>query len=202
MRQRVENVLNALVGRKQAEGKQHHLAFDAELVFEVGGVNEAHVGDSVRNHVDLGGRRIVDFLQHPPAALRHNNHASGKREQFAHDAALIGPGFAQDGMQRGDDRHLQIAQQGQDVTTGRSAEDSELVLKADDVNVADVEEIGGAQIGRLVLLFDFEAHHFRIIIAALDVVDGDREALALRVRGAIAASRSVVNVAMPHLRGR
>ena len=34
------------------------------------------------------------------------------------------------------------------MTTGRAAEDSELMLQADYVYVADIEEIRGTQIGR------------------------------------------------------
>ena len=52
----------------------------------------------------------------------------------------------------------------------RPAENAELVLQADDVHVADVEEIGGAQIGRQVLLLNLEANHFRILVATFLVV--------------------------------
>ena len=63
------------------------------------------------------------------------------------------------------------------------AENAELVLQADDVHVADVEEVRGAQIGRQVLLLNLKANHFRVLVAALDIVDRYRETLALRMRG-------------------
>ena len=62
------------------------------------------------------------------------------------------------------------------------AENAELVLQADDVDIADVEEIRGAQIGGQVLLLNLEANHFRIFVAALNVIDRHREALALGMR--------------------
>ena len=69
------------------------------------------------------------------------------------------------------------------MAAGGSAEDAELMLQTDHVYVAYVEEIGCAQIGRKVLLLDLEANHLRVFIAVLDVVNGYRETLALRVRG-------------------
>ena len=69
------------------------------------------------------------------------------------------------------------------MTAGRPAENAELVLQADDVHVADVEEVRGTQIGRQVLLLNLEANHFRVLVAALNVVDRHGETLALRMRG-------------------
>ena len=86
-------------------------------------------------------------------------------------------------MQRGDNRHPQFAQERQNVTAGGPAENAELVLQADDVHVADVEEVRGAQIGRQVLLLNLKANHFRVFVAALDIVHRHRETLALRMRG-------------------
>jgi hypothetical protein len=85
-------------------------------------------------------------------------------------------------MKRGDDGHSQFAQECQDVTTDRPAENAELVLQADDVHVADVEEIRSAQIGRQVLLLDFETNHLRVLVAILNVIHRDGEALALGMR--------------------
>ena len=68
------------------------------------------------------------------------------------------------------------------MTAGRPAENAELVLQADDVHVADIEEVRGAQIGRQVLLLNFEANHLRVLVAARNVVDRYGEALALGVR--------------------
>ena len=121
----------------------------------------------MRDQIDLGRRRLVDILQHLPSALGHDHQPGRKRDQPLHDAPLVGSRLAQNGMQRGDNRHSQFAQECQDVTAGRPAENAELVLQADDVHVADVEEVRGAQIGRQVLLLNLEANHFRVLVAAL-----------------------------------
>ena len=99
-----------------------------------------------------------------------------------HHAPLVGSRLAQNGMKRGDNGHSQFAQERQNVTAGRPAENAELVLQADDVHVADVEEVRGAQIGRQVLLLNLEADHFRVLVAARNVVDRHGQALALGMR--------------------
>ena len=68
------------------------------------------------------------------------------------------------------------------MAAGGPAENAELVLEADDVHVADVEKVRGALIGRQILLLNLEAHHFRVLVAARNVVDRHCEALALRMR--------------------
>src|SRR5208337_1897801 len=85
-------------------------------------------------------------------------------------------------MKRCDDGHSQFAQECQDVTAGRPAENAELVLQADDVHVADVQEVSGTQIRRQVLLLNLEANHLRVLVASRNVVDRYGQALALGVR--------------------
>jgi hypothetical protein len=85
-------------------------------------------------------------------------------------------------MERGDNRHSQFAQECQDVSTRRSAKNAELVLQADDVHVADVEEIRGTKIGGKVLFLNFEANYFGVLISINNVIDGNRETLALWMR--------------------
>jgi hypothetical protein len=63
------------------------------------------------------------------------------------------------------------------VAARRPAENPELVLQADHVGTADVEEIRRPQIGGQVLFLDFEANFRRIFLAALKVVDRHRKAL-------------------------
>src|ERR1017187_124748 len=182
IRQRIEHAFDALVRRKQAEGEQHHLSFYAELILEVGRVDEPDVGDAVRDQVDLGCRGVVNILQHSSSALNHDNQPRGERKQLLHHAPLVGPGIAQKGMQRRNNRHSKFAEKRKDVTAGGPAVNAEFVLQTDHVYVADVEEVSGAQVGRQVLLLNFEANHFRILVAARDVVDRHCQALALGMR--------------------
>jgi hypothetical protein len=69
------------------------------------------------------------------------------------------------------------------VAAGRTSEHSELVLQADHINVADIQEAGGAEIRRKILVIDFKTDSIRILIAGLNIVHRDREALARRVLG-------------------
>src|SRR4051794_21096735 len=61
----------------------------------------------------------------------------------------------------------------------RPTEDSEFVLQADDIDVADVQEVRRAYVRREILILDFEPDHFRVVITAFDVVDRHAQALAL-----------------------
>ena len=176
-RQRLEGMFDSLVGREQAEGEQHQPAFHAELVLVEIRIDERDVRDAVGDEINLGRRRLVNLLQHLAAALGHHHQPRRAGDQFLHHAPLVRVGLAQEGVQRGDDRHAQFAQQRQHVAAGRPAENPELVLQADDVGMADVEEIRRPQIGGQVLLLDFEAHFRRILVAALEVVDRHRKAL-------------------------
>ena len=153
----------------------------------------------------FAGRRLVDLLQHLASALGHDHQPRRKRDQLLHDAPLVGSRLAQNRVERGDHRHSQFAQERQDVAAGRPAENPELVLQADDVHVADVEEVRGAQIGRQVLLLNLETNHLRILVAALNVIDrygrstgsadartGDGGQQVGRERGDAALARQVV----------
>jgi hypothetical protein len=82
-------------------------------------------------------------------------------------------------MERDDNRHSQFAQECQYVTTSRPAENTELMLQADNVYVADVEEVRGTQIGRQVLLLNLEANDLRGFVAISNVIHRHRETLAL-----------------------
>ena len=84
-------------------------------------------------------------------------------------------------MKGGDDGHLQLAHQRQHVTAGRPAVNPKLVLNANDVHVADVDEVRCALVGRKILLDDFETDYAGILIAFLDVVDRHGKTLALGV---------------------
>jgi len=179
----VEDVRDALVGGEEAKGEEDDFAFDAELVFEVGGVDEADIGDAVGNEDDFGEGGGVGVEEDLAAAFGHDDEVAGAGEEAVHDAALIGVGLFEDGVEGGDDGHAEFAEEGKDVAAGGAAVDAELVLEADDVDVGDVEEVGGAEVGGEVLLFDLEANDLGVGVAGGEVVDGDGEAIAEGVGG-------------------
>ena len=171
-----------LFGESRPKVSSTTRAFYAELILEISRIDEAYIGNPVRDEIDLGRRRLVYLLQHLSSALGHDHQPGGERDQPFHHAPLVGSRLAQNGMKGGDDGHSQFAQKRQDVTADRPAENAELVLQADDVHVADIQKVRGTQIGRQVLLLNLEANHLRVLVASRNVVDRYGEALALGVR--------------------
>jgi len=92
---------------------------------------------------------------------------------------LVGVRLEKNGVERGDDRRCQSAQQRQKVAARRPAENSELVLDRNYVYIAGVQEVGSAAVRTQVLLLNLEANDVRISIAPIDVIDRYREAPAL-----------------------
>ena len=182
-RQRANHVFNALVWREQAEGKQNGFAFRAELVLEVVGIHEGHVGYAVRDHIDLSAGNRIHFAQQLRRKFAHDHQAIGElRDLFEHDA-LICVRFAQNRMQRSDQRHFQPAQQSQNVAARGAAVDAVFMLQADQIVAIEVEKIRSPLIGGNVLLRQLQAHLFRIIVAGIGIVDGDGEQASFSVFG-------------------
>ena len=166
VRQRAQREFDALVRREQAEGEQHLFAGHAEFILEIIRVGKRHVGNAVRDEINFCRRRLINVAQKFPAAFAHHHQPGRKPDQIAHHAALLHVGLAQNGVQGGDDGHLQFAQQRQHMTAGRAAENAELMLHANHVHVGDVQKIRRAQIGGQVLLRNLKAHLGRIIVTS------------------------------------
>ena len=113
-------------------------------------------------HDDQPGRQVGDLSQHP---------------------AMLAGRIGEHRVQRGDDRHPQVAQQPDDVAAGRAAEDAVFVLEADDIGVGEIEEIGRPQVGVDLLLLDFEPHLRRVVVSRRDVVDRHHEAIRPGILG-------------------
>jgi hypothetical protein len=67
------------------------------------------------------------------------------------------------------------------VTSCRPAENSIFVLKAHDVDVVDIQKVGGPAIGVKILLRQFKSNAGWICIPGLNIVDGQSNALGLAV---------------------
>ena len=133
--------------------------------------------------VDAGGGRLVNLPQDLATALGHRHQPGRARDQLPHDPPLLGAGLPQERVQRGHHGHAQFSQERQQVAAGRPAVDAELMLHADDVRAAEVEEIRRAPVGSQVLLLDLEANRVRIRVATRQIVHRHRETLALGVLG-------------------
>ena len=82
------------------------------------------------------------------------------------------------------------------------AVNSVLVLKADDIGVAEIQVGGRAAVGIEIVLGEFETHFIGIIVARFEIVDRSDKRSMPGNSAATALRRSEVNVAMPQRRGR
>ena len=88
LRQRLDDMLDALSRPEQAEGEQHLASFDAELRLVEAGVHKRHVRDAVWNDIHLCIRHTVGFTQNFRAFVRHHHHAVTAPHEFLHHLAL------------------------------------------------------------------------------------------------------------------
>ena len=71
VRQRLNHVFDSLIRREQAERKQDGFPFYVEAIFVEIRIEEWHVGNAVRNHIDLVARHFENFLQKLGRQLAH-----------------------------------------------------------------------------------------------------------------------------------
>ena len=79
-------------------------------------------------------------------------------DDLAHHVALGRRRLGQHRVKCRDDRHFEARQELDDIAAGLAAEDSVLVLKADDVEARRVQELGGVNIVVDRFVVDLEAH--------------------------------------------
>jgi len=152
------------------------LSFHAELVLIEIRIDKGHVENAVGNEINLFGWDIVNLLQHLGASLAHDDETGGKYGEFLQDAALIGAGALQNGVERCDDWNSQIAQKCEDEAAGRTTEDAILMLQTNDVSVAEVQVIGRAPVRIEVVFSELKAHLAGIFVALRQIVDRGDEA--------------------------
>ena len=110
--ERPYHVLNALVGRQQAEREQNGFTFRAKAVFEVVGVHEVHIGDAVWNDINLAVWNRVNVAQEFGREFAHHHQAIGKTRDFFEHSSLIYVRFTKNRMQCCNQRHFQFTKQG------------------------------------------------------------------------------------------
>ncbi len=133
----------------------------------------------MRNQRDLRPWHPVDADEKVGGARAHRHEPIRQDRQFLQHVALRRVRFVEHRVQCRDNRHAEVVQQGENVAAGWPAEDPVLVLEADDVDVADVEEVGRTLIRRQVPLGQFEPDAIRVRVPARTIVDRDGEARIL-----------------------
>ena len=174
LRQSLNYIFDSLIRREQAESEQDRFSLNTKAVFVEIGIQEWQVWNSMRHHVDLATRHLEDFLQELGRQLAHDNEAVRQLHDLFHDHRLVGVWFAQNCMQGCHHGHLQGTQQMQNMASGRTTEDSILVLQTHHVDVVEVQEFGGLLIRLHFILRERPSHPGGIIVTFLGVVDRER----------------------------
>src|ERR1700687_6337979 len=103
--------------------------------------------------------------------LAHDNETVRKCCSLCSNKALVGIWVAKDGVQFGHKRHLQAAQQLQNMPAGRAAEDSIFVLQAHDIDIAEIQKVGGSRVGIQVVFSQLESYLRGIAVSCFGIVD-------------------------------
>ena len=99
------------------------------------------------DEVDLFFWDVEHFLQKSRGVLAHHNQAVRERGDFVHDKSLIGIWLAENRMQCRHHRHLEALEESYDVAAGWAAENAVLMLKRDQINIAEIKKVGSIFIG-------------------------------------------------------
>lgn len=185
--ERVNDVLDALVRREEPEGEDHRAAFDPEPVLAP--ARRGQERNAMRDEIDLVRADAMHVPQERPPRGTHDDEPLREGSKLVHHAPLQRIGLGEDGVQRRDDRHPELAQELKDVAPGLSTEDSVLVLDRDDVDRVDVQEVRGAAVRRDLALGDLEPNARRVCVAPTGIVHREDEALDLRVRAGDGAAQ-------------
>ena len=149
--------------------------------------------------IDLAVWNRVDVAQERSPVGAHDDEALGELSQLLHRGALVRVGLGEDRVKSRHDRHAKLAKQREDVAAGLAAEDSVLVLQAQDVDGIDVQEVRRTTVRREVALADLEADPVRVGVTLAGVVHREHEAVELGNSEASASPRSLVKRGDPAL---
>src|SRR5580692_7624750 len=169
--QRFYDVLYSFVRREQSKRQQNLFSLRPEPVFVKTWVGERQIGDAMWNQVDLLGRNLKHFLQDRRGLLAHDDQAVRKRRNLRHHPALVGIWLTQDCVQGRSERHPQSSQKFQNMPAGEATKDSIFVLQANQIDVAEVQEVRGLPVGSQIIFRQLESHSRGIRITLFGVVD-------------------------------
>src|SRR5271157_1713242 len=99
------------------------------------------------DQIDLVDRNVEHFLQDIHGLLAHDDQAVGKGHNFLHHRAFIGIWFAKHGVQCCSERHFEAPKQFEDMSASASAKDAIFVLQADQIDIAEIQKVGGVPVG-------------------------------------------------------
>ena len=100
----LDDRLDALAGREQAEGQHDIASLPAEARLQRLRIDERAVGHAVRDHRDLARICAIDAAQDVATALGHHHDLGSAMQQAFQHATLVGVRLFQDRVQGYDDR--------------------------------------------------------------------------------------------------
>ena len=99
--------LDALARREETERKNDLLVVEAEFRFGLLRFNEGQIRYSVRYHLDVARRNVMNEAQEFVTLFRHDDDLGRRIDDPAHHVTLGGIGLRKDGVKRGHDRHFE-----------------------------------------------------------------------------------------------
>src|SRR5450432_2798542 len=97
----------------------------------------------MRNQIDFLCGNAEDLLQDVRGSLAHDDQAVREGDNFLHDCSLVWIRVAKHGVQGSCEGHAQVPEKLQDMRARRATKDSIFVLQANQINVAEIQEVGG-----------------------------------------------------------
>ncbi|HVU46738.1 MAG TPA: hypothetical protein VHD85_11465 [Terracidiphilus sp.] len=82
-------IFDSFVGRQKAKRQENGFSLGRELILEVVGVHEWHVGYAMRDYVDLRARNSVLADQKTACQIAHDDQAIGQSSNLLKHCALI-----------------------------------------------------------------------------------------------------------------
>src|SRR4029077_21058626 len=108
--QRVEYVFDTLVWREKAKGEQDGAPFHTKFVLRIIRIGKGHVGNAVRDQIDLVNRGLINIAEKLNTLFGHGHDTSRELNHFLKDPLLFDRGVVQNRMQGGYHRHPEISQ--------------------------------------------------------------------------------------------
>ncbi len=140
--QRVQDHLDALAGRQQAEGEQDPAADGEDPLLGPAAVQRRPGGHAVREDADLVAVDAAALDEQVDRLLGQHHEHVGQVGQATGRRTELRRRVRDHRVQRGHDRHPHLLQQVVDVAAVLPAEDPELVLDAEHVDGGPVHELG------------------------------------------------------------
>lgn len=138
--------IDTLAWPEQAKCHEQGSIGKLKIVLRHRGIDESSIRRTMwHQRYSLGGYSI-DVLQDALPSFSHDYKARRAHDDLIHDTALCIVRRCQDGVKSCHDRRADPAQKFKNMTSGFAAKYSEFVLQRHDIDIGDIQEVGGNSI--------------------------------------------------------